>query len=94
MLNIFGVCAVTFMVLMYALERRNPIFILTFAFGCAMSSAYGFLAGAWPLGAAETVWTLIAVNRYRVYGSTFEARRDVAGGADDARPRLLRGRCR
>jgi hypothetical protein len=65
MLTLFGACAVTFMMLMYALERRNAGFILAFAFGCALSSAYGFLAGTWPFGVVEAVWALVAVNRYR-----------------------------
>lgn len=65
MLTIFGACAVTFMMLMYALERRHPAFILAFAGGCALSSAYGFLAGTWPFGVVEIIWALVAVNRYR-----------------------------
>lgn len=46
--TLFGVAALTFMMLMYALERRGPRFILLFALGCGLSSAYGFLSGAWP----------------------------------------------
>jgi predicted membrane-bound mannosyltransferase len=46
-LTIFGAAAVTFMMLMYALERRGPHFIIAFACGCALSSAYGFLAGTY-----------------------------------------------
>src|SRR4051794_21902201 len=48
MLTAYGVLALTFMMLMYALERRGRGFILAFAGGCALSSAYGFLAGTWP----------------------------------------------
>jgi hypothetical protein len=51
---------------MYALEARGRIFILGFAVGCALSSAYGFLAGAWPFGVVEAVWTVIALRRYSV----------------------------
>ena len=65
MLTAFGATAVTFMMLMYAAERRHPRFILGFAAGCALSSAYGFLAGTWPFGVVEAVWSLIALNRYR-----------------------------
>jgi hypothetical protein len=57
---------VTFMMLMYALERRHSRFVLGFAFGCALSSAYGFLAGTWPFGVVEVVWALVAVDRYRM----------------------------
>jgi hypothetical protein len=63
-LTLFGVSALTFMMLMYALERRGPGFILAFACGCALSSIYGFLSGAWPLGVVEAIWTAIAVRRF------------------------------
>ncbi len=62
--TLFGVAALTFMMLMYALERRGPRFILLFAVGCALSSAYGFVSGAWPFGVVEAVWTVIALRRY------------------------------
>ena len=64
MLTVFGACAVTFMMVMYALEPRHPGFILAFALGCVLSSAYGFLAGTWPFGVVEVVWAGVAVNRY------------------------------
>jgi hypothetical protein len=64
MLTVFGASALTFMMLMYALERRHRLFVLAFAFGCALSSAYGFLAGTWPFGVVELLWVLIAVRRY------------------------------
>lgn len=66
MLTLFGALAVTFMMLMYALERRDPRFILAFACGCLLSSAYGFLAGTWPFGVVEIIWAMVAVHRYRV----------------------------
>lgn len=62
--TIYGVCAVSFMMLMYALESRSRHFVAAFALGCALSSSYGFLAGTWPFGVVEGVWTLIAVRRY------------------------------
>jgi hypothetical protein len=64
MLTVFGACAVTFMMVMYALEPRHPGFVLAFAAGCVLSSAYGFLAGTWPFGVVELVWAAVAVNRY------------------------------
>jgi hypothetical protein len=64
MLTAFGVVVLTFMMLMYALEQRGPRFILAFAVGCALSSTYGFLSGAWPFGIVEAIWTVIAVRRY------------------------------
>ncbi|HEY0280633.1 MAG TPA: hypothetical protein VGC32_20400 [Solirubrobacterales bacterium] len=65
MLTLYGACAVTFMMLMYALEARGPRFILAFAVGCVLSSAYGFLSGAWPFGVVELIWSGVAVNRFR-----------------------------
>jgi hypothetical protein len=63
-LTVFGAVAVTFMMLMYALERRGRRFILAFACGCLLSSAYGFLAGTWPFGVVEAVWAVIALRRW------------------------------
>jgi hypothetical protein len=65
MLTLYGACAVTFMMVMYALEARGRKFVLAFALGCALSSSYGFLAGTWPFGAVEAVWCLVALKRYR-----------------------------
>jgi hypothetical protein len=60
----FGAIAVTFMMVMYALEGRHRGFVLAFAVGCLLSSAYGFLSGAWPFGVVEVVWAAVAVRRY------------------------------
>jgi hypothetical protein len=68
-LNAFGALAVAFMMSMYALEPRGPRFIFAFAFGCLLSSAYGFLAGAWPFGVVEMVWAGVALKRYRSKGA-------------------------
>lgn len=64
MLNVFGACAVTFMMVMYGLERRDRRLILAFALGCFLSSAYGFLAGTWPFGVVEAIWGFVAIHRY------------------------------
>ena len=61
----FGAIAVTFMMVMYALERRHSGFVLAFAVGCLLSSAYGFLSGAWPFGVVEVVWAAVAARRYQ-----------------------------
>ena len=60
MLTLYGVAALTFMMLMYALEQRDRRFILAFGSGCLLSSAYGFLAGVWPFGVVEVIWAGIA----------------------------------
>jgi hypothetical protein len=65
MITAFGVAALTFMMLMYALERRGKGFVLAFCLGCVLSSAYGFLAGTWPFGVVELIWAGIAARRYR-----------------------------
>lgn len=62
--TIFGVVSLTFMMTMYAFERRGRAFVLSFAAGCVLSSVYGFLAGAWPFGVVEAIWSAIAVQRY------------------------------
>jgi hypothetical protein len=64
MLTLFGACVVTFMMVMYALEGRGRRFVLAFAVGCALSSTYGWLAGTWPFGIVEGVWSIVALKRY------------------------------
>jgi hypothetical protein len=64
-LTLFGVAALTFMMLMYALEWRGRAFVLAFAVGCALSSVYGFASGAWPFGVVEAIWAVIALGRWR-----------------------------
>lgn len=65
MLTLFGVAALTFMMAMYALEKRGRGFVLAFACGCLLASLYGFLSGAWPFGIVEAIWAGVALNRYR-----------------------------
>jgi hypothetical protein len=64
-LSAFGLLAVTAMLVFYALEKRSPWFIFAFAIACAMGSIYGFLQGAWPFGAVEAVWALVALRRWQ-----------------------------
>ena len=63
-LSLFGLFAVTAMLLCYAFENRSRWFILGFAVACALGSAYGFLQGAWPFGLVEAVWTIVAARRW------------------------------
>ena len=63
--TIYGVCAVTFMMVMYALERRGRAYVLGFAVGCVLSSVYGFLSGAWPFGVVELIWACVALRRWQ-----------------------------
>jgi len=64
-LSLFGLAAVTAMLIFYALEDRSPWFVLSFAAACALGSIYGFLQGAWPFGLVEAVWAGVAVYRWR-----------------------------
>jgi hypothetical protein len=64
-LTIFGLIAVTAMLVSYALEKRSHWYILAFAGSCALGSAYGFLQGAWPFGVVEAIWAVVALVRWR-----------------------------
>jgi hypothetical protein len=63
-LNLFGLVAVSLMVIAYALEKHHPAFVLVFAVSCVLASVYGFLQGAWPFGILESVWSVIALKRW------------------------------
>jgi hypothetical protein len=63
-LTLFGLVAVTAMLVFYALEDYSPWFILAFAAACALGSIYGFLQGAWPFGVVEAIWAGVAVGRW------------------------------
>jgi len=65
-LTLFGLFAVTAMLVCYALEHRSHWFILAFAVACALGSIYGFLQGAWPFGLVEAVWAVVALRRWGV----------------------------
>ena len=71
-LTLFGLVAVTLMLVFYALEHRNTHFVLAFAGACALASIYGFLSGAWPFGLVEAIWAGVAVRRWWRRGSANE----------------------
>jgi hypothetical protein len=75
MVTVYGVVALTFMMTMYALERRSRRYVLAFAVGCVLSSGYGFASGAWPFGVVELVWAVVAVRRWH---ATFDSPLPVA----------------
>ena len=64
LLTLFGLFAVTAMLVCYALEDRGRWYILAFAVACALGSIYGFLQGAWPFGVVEAVWAVVALRRW------------------------------
>jgi hypothetical protein len=63
-LTLFGLFAVTAMLVTYALERRSRWYVLGFAGACSLGSVYGFLQGAWPFGLVEAIWSLVALRRF------------------------------
>jgi len=63
-LTLFGLFAVTAMLVCYALEAHNRWFVFGFAMACALGSIYGFLQGAWPFGLVEAVWCFVALRRW------------------------------
>jgi hypothetical protein len=63
-LTLFGLVAVSAMLLCYAFEDRSRWWVLGFAAACAAGSLYGFLQGAWPFGVVEAIWSLVALNRW------------------------------
>jgi hypothetical protein len=67
-LTLFGLFAVTMMLLCYAFESYSHWFVLGFAVACGLGSAYGFLQGAWPFGVVETIWAVVALHRWWLRG--------------------------
>jgi hypothetical protein len=64
-LTLFGLAAVSAMLVCYALEDRHAGYVLAFAAACAAASIYGFLQGAWPFGIVEAIWALVALKRWQ-----------------------------
>lgn len=63
-LSVFGLAAVSAMLVCYALESRSHWFTLAFAGACALGAVYGFLQGAWPFGLVEAIWSGVAIRRW------------------------------
>ncbi len=63
-LTLYGLSAVTLMLVFYALEKRSNWFVLAFSGSCVLASVYGFMQGAWPFGMVEAVWSVIALHRW------------------------------
>ena len=68
-LTLFGLFAVSAMLVCYTFEDRSRWFILGFALACILGSVYGFLQGAWPFGLVEFVWALVALRRWQMASS-------------------------
>ena len=78
------------MLITYAMEDRSPWYVLAFAVACVMGSVYGFLQGAWPFGLVEAVWSIVALNRWRVVYHGFPTRAQNVG-RDSSRRIAQRG---
>jgi hypothetical protein len=63
--ELFGVLAVTVMVVTYALEKRSPAYVLAFALACAAAAVYAVLIRSWPFAGVEAVWCVVALRRWR-----------------------------
>ena len=63
-LTLFGLFAVSAMLVCYALESRSRWWTLAFAGSCVLGSTYGFLQGAWPFGLVEGVWAIVAARKW------------------------------
>jgi len=62
--ELFGVVAVGFMVVMYALEERSHVYVLGFAASCVAASLYAVLIHSWPFAVVEAVWAAVAARRW------------------------------
>ena len=74
MIEVFGLVAVAFMVLFYALEDKATAFTLAFAAACLCAAIYAFLIGSYPFMIAEGIWSMIAVRKWL-------SRRSVTSGS-------------
>lgn len=62
-LTLFGLFAVTAMLVTYALEDRSVWFVFAFAAACVLAAIYGFLQGAWPFALVEAIWSVVALRK-------------------------------
>ena len=65
-LLIVGSVATALMVTAYALEQRSYWFIGLLSVASAVVSGYSFAVEAWPVGAVEAIWAVVAAYRFRV----------------------------
>ena len=63
--ELFGIIAVTVMVISYALEERGASYVFMFCLACVGAAIYAMRIKAWPFAAVETVWSVVAFRRWR-----------------------------
>ena len=64
MVEIYGFVSVCLMVTFYALEKRNPVFVLAFGLSCILASSYALLINSLPFALVEFIWGLIAIWKW------------------------------
>ena len=64
MLTLFGSIAVSIMLFSYWLEPRSKWMVLLFAGGSAATALYSGLAAVYPITVIETLWALVALQRF------------------------------
>ncbi len=69
-LTFFGVIVVTLMMIFYALEARSIWWTLAISISCLSTSIYGFMAGTWPFGVVEFIWSLLAFRKWYILYSS------------------------
>lgn len=76
-LTLFGLVAVSLMLLCDAFQKRSHWITLVFAGACVMGSLYGFLQGAWPFGLVEGIWAIVKVYHWITHRRIELARFDL-----------------
>jgi hypothetical protein len=79
LLTLYGLFAVTAMLVCYALEDRSHWWVLGFSVACLLGSIYGFLQGAWPFGLVEAIWAGVAFRRWWMIKPQSPLRSDGTG---------------
>jgi len=62
--TVFGVVAVSTMMIAYALEERFHSFVLVFAVASLSASLYAVLIEAWPFVVIEALWSAVAIRKW------------------------------
>lgn len=62
--ELFGILAVSAMVVTYAFEKRSMGYVLAFAASCVAASAYAVLIRSWPFAGVEAIWAAVAFRRW------------------------------
>lgn len=61
-----ALCALVVMVVLYALENRQPLALLGFSLAATVAAVSEFTLGRWPLGIAALGFAVVASRRWYV----------------------------